>query len=555
MRPRASTPAARAMLVLLGLAGWLVVAFVLRDLPAGPRAAELAQAVPILAGALALAAAAATLACLVAGLRGGSLTVLLRAGGSAALIGVAVGLLTEPVSLSAAAATIGAYALMAAVADRLGTLLHGRAGRLAVAAIAVLASGVLAVIGLAPVVGGIVAPFGQGLLVAGVALAAIALGASVARESAILSAATLAGLVSLWLAGGQDANLLLGTLALLGVALATTHGMVGAEVSEPAAGDGVTLPEVFDHVADGILRFDGRLQLRSWNVAAERLLGLDAAAAGSRLEDLMGVSLAQLPSAGEPRYIPTATGGLDVALHREAAGVTVIVRDPAASHDAARLGRELRGTIEELVQARRTIELQRIELDRAATIDPLTGVPSRQAILDRLNLEVAEGRRYHHPVAVVLLDVDGFAELNARLGIDGGDAILREVALRTKLRVREADLLGRVGSDCFLAILPHTDDAGAATFADALRRRIASRPIVVGGEEVSVTVSAGLAVIRDGDDLYRDGLLARADEALVSAQVAGGDRIALDRLHGLARLSRGRPQTLDAEHEADEATT
>ena len=554
MRQRALTPAVRGVLVMLGLTAWLLVAFALRDLPPGNRATELAQAVPILAGLLTLAAAGAMLACVVTGLRGGSLAVLLRAGGSAALIGSAVGLLSGAASLSAAAASIGAFALLAAVADRYGTILHGRGGRLAVAAVAVLGSGVVAVIGVAPVIGSIVAPYAPGLLVAGVVLAAIPVLPSIGRESAVIAASTLAGLVSLFLARGHDANLLLAALALLAVALATSRAVLEADVSEPAVGEDAAMPEIIDHVADGILRFDGRLQLRRWNVAAERLLGLDPASAGSRLEDLMGVSLAQLPSAGEPRYIPTATGGLDVALHRDPAGVTVVVRDPAASHDAARLGRELRGTIEELVQARRTIELQRIELERAATIDPLTGVPSRQAILDRLNLEVAEGRRYHHPVAVVLLDVDGFAELNARLGIDGGDAILREVALRTKLRVREADLLGRVGSDCFLAILPHTDDAGAATFADALRRRIAARPIVVGGEEVRVTVSAGLAVIRDGDDLYRDGLLARADEALVSAQVAGGDRIALDRLHGLARLSRGR-DGIDTQQETDEAAT
>lgn len=554
MRQRALTPAVRGVLVMLGLTAWLLVAFVLRDLPPGNRATELAQAVPILAGLLTLAAAGATLACVVTGLRGGSLAVLLRAGGSAALIGSAVGLLSGAASLSAAAASIGAFALLAAVADRYGTILHGRGGRLAVAAVAVLGSGVVAIVGVAPVIGSIVAPYAPGLLVAGVVLAAIPVLPSIGRESAVIAASTLAGLVSLFLARGHDANLLLAALALLAVALATSSAVLETDVSEPAVGEDAAMPEIIDHVADGILRFDGRLQLRRWNVAAERLLGLDPASAGSRLEDLMGVSLAQLPSAGEPRYIPTATGGLDVALHRDPAGVTVVVRDPAASHDAARLGRELRGTIEELVQARRTIELQRIELERAATIDPLTGVPSRQAILDRLNLEVAEGRRYHHPVAVVLLDVDGFAELNARLGIDGGDAILREVALRTKLRVREADLLGRVGSDCFLAILPHTDDAGAATFADALRRRIAARPIVVGGEEVRVTVSAGLAVIRDGDDLYRDGLLARADEALVSAQVAGGDRIALDRLHGLARLSRGR-DGIDAQQETDEAAT
>jgi diguanylate cyclase (GGDEF)-like protein len=105
-----------------------------------------------------------------------------------------------------------------------------------------------------------------------------------------------------------------------------------------------------------------------------------------------------------------------------------------------------------------------------------------------------------------------------------------------RLRVREADALGRCGSDGFLGILPHTDEAGAATFADALRHRLAQRPVHVGDETLRVTVSIGVATMRPGEDLDVDGVLARVQEALDSARSAGGDRIALDRLHGLARL-------------------
>ncbi len=112
-----------------------------------------------------------------------------------------------------------------------------------------------------------------------------------------------------------------------------------------------------------------------------------------------------------------------------------------------------------------------------------------------------------------------------------------------RLRVREADALGRSGSDGFLATLPHTDGAGAATFADALRIRVGLRPIRVGDSELKVTVSIGVATMRPGEDLDLDGLLARVQEALDSAQSAGGNRIALDRLHGLARLEdRQRPR-------------
>jgi diguanylate cyclase (GGDEF)-like protein len=222
-----------------------------------------------------------------------------------------------------------------------------------------------------------------------------------------------------------------------------------------------------------------------------------------------------------------------------------VIRDPGSSPEAERLGRELRGTIEELLQARRTIDLQRQELERASSVDPLTGVSSRAAIIARLRLEVAQSRRYQHPVAVVLLDVDDFGAVNRAHGTAGGDSALREVALRIRLRVREADELGRFGSDAFLAVLPHTDEGGASTFADALQHRLGLRPITVGSEQIELTASVGIAVIRPGDDLDIDGLLARADEALASARRAGGNRIALDRAHGPARLEDHNRATRD----------
>jgi diguanylate cyclase (GGDEF)-like protein len=296
------------------------------------------------------------------------------------------------------------------------------------------------------------------------------------------------------------------------------------------------LPTLAHHLPDAVLLFDGGLALRDWNAAAQALIGLDGAARGARLEDLLGIPIAGLPAVDGAAVLATGVGGLEIRLHRSGPGVVAVVSSPRERPDEERLGRELRGTIEELLQARRTIELQRAEIERSATVDGLTGVASRGAILDRLRLEIAQARRYQHPVAIALLDVDGFADINQRHGIRAGDALLREVALRMRLRVREADALGRAGSDGFLAILPHTDEAGAATFAAALRHRLGQRPIPVGDELLPITVSVGVAVMRPGEDLDLDGLLGRAAEALDSARSAGGDRIALDRLHGLARL-------------------
>lgn len=230
------------------------------------------------------------------------------------------------------------------------------------------------------------------------------------------------------------------------------------------------------------------------------------------------------------------------------------VRADAEYSEVARLARELRATIEELITTRRTVELQRAEIEQASAVDALTGVGSRGAILERLRVETADARRYEHPIAVMVLDVDGFAALNHEHGVATGDSILREMALRLRLRVREADALGRIGADAFLAILPHTDERGAVGFADAVRQRFADRPILTDAGEMPVTVSIGIALMRPGTTLSEDGLLAAAEEALASARAAGGNRIAFDRDHGLARLDEHRVADKQPSNEATDGT-
>lgn len=223
----------------------------------------------------------------------------------------------------------------------------------------------------------------------------------------------------------------------------------------------------------------------------------------------------------------------------QVAGRMPTARDPEYD-EGARMARELRATIEELIGSRRTIELQREEIERAATLDQLTGIPNRATILERLRVETAEARRYPHPLAVVLLDIDSFAQLNHDHGTVVGDSVLREVALRLRLRIREADALGRIGGDAFAAILPHTDEGGAALFAKAILDRLVGRGIDTARGRAAVSASIGIALMRPGMSLSDEELLASAEEALASAKAAGGNRIAFDRLHGLARLDERR---------------
>jgi diguanylate cyclase (GGDEF)-like protein len=218
---------------------------------------------------------------------------------------------------------------------------------------------------------------------------------------------------------------------------------------------------------------------------------------------------------------------------------------PPQADEALRLARELRGTITELLAARQTVELQRVELERAASIDGTTGTSTRRAILERLRVEAAEARRYAHPIAVVLIDLDGTRGLNRTYGVEIGDEILRELGLRLRLRMREADGLGRVSSDTFLAILPHTAERGVTVFANALRTPLIETPVETRLGPLWITVSIGITVHRPGADIREDELLGRAEEALASARAAGGNRIAFDRSHGLARLEERRPDEAD----------
>jgi len=498
-----------------------------------------------LAGALTVTAALAALAALVAGLRRAALSPLLGAGASAALAGGGVAVLAGSPSLAVPLLAAAALLVGSAWSTRMPPF-ETRSAAITVAVLALVGAEAAALVAILPATAGALPS--QPILVASVVLATVA--AFITRGS-VTSVLLVVGAAGLLVDGGRSMDSVLALAALIGSQLLGLREAVQPK-DEPAGDDEARLPDLAAKLSDAVLRFDGRLQLRDWNVAAAGLLGLDTSSTATRIEDLLGISLAELPLHDGTVVSSRAVGGLEIALHRSGAGVTAVIRDPGATPEAERLGNELRTTIEDLLGARRTIDLQRGELERSSTVDPLTGVASRGAILERIRLEVAQARRYRHPLAIVLLDVDGFGDVNREHGISGGDALLREVALRIRLRVREADALGRAGSDGFMAALPHTDEAGAAIFADALRHRLAQRPIAIGEARVSVTVSIGVATMRPGEDLDLDGLLARVAEALNSARSGGGDRIALDRLHGLVRLEDGTDAMRDRPSDADE---
>jgi diguanylate cyclase (GGDEF)-like protein len=174
------------------------------------------------------------------------------------------------------------------------------------------------------------------------------------------------------------------------------------------------------------------------------------------------------------------------------------------------------------VQARVTAEER---LRAMAYHDELTGLANRRSLVTHLNARmVVEGDAL--PVAVIFLDVDRLKALNSFLGHVAGDQFLQELAARLNAAVGTGHLLGRLGGDEFVVVVGgNADEDRVFELADMIRR-VAVRPIRVGGEEISRGVSVGLAVGKPGE-LSASGLMGRADQAMLQAKARGGNQISV----------------------------
>jgi diguanylate cyclase (GGDEF)-like protein/PAS domain S-box-containing protein len=160
------------------------------------------------------------------------------------------------------------------------------------------------------------------------------------------------------------------------------------------------------------------------------------------------------------------------------------------------------------------------ELTRQALHDPLTGLPNRTLLLDRLTQALSSEPGSGGSVSVILANLDGFKDVNDALGQPAGDELLRFAAQRLLGCVREGDMTARVGSDEFAVLMGHSRHAVAVgqRIADVL-----SRPFTVAGEEVRVSASIGVAHSHGSESAT--GLLRDADIAMSVAKKSGVGRV------------------------------
>lgn len=155
-----------------------------------------------------------------------------------------------------------------------------------------------------------------------------------------------------------------------------------------------------------------------------------------------------------------------------------------------------------------------------ATHDALTGLPNRNLLADRVEQAIALARRNEQHVAVLFLDIDGFKFINDSFGHAFGDALLRSVAARLEVVVRESDAVARLGGDEFVILLPDLADAeGAVRVASKVLEAIAV-PMPQDGRVLHLSASIGISIFpQDGDTC--DRLLQHADVAMYRAKANG----------------------------------
>ena len=164
--------------------------------------------------------------------------------------------------------------------------------------------------------------------------------------------------------------------------------------------------------------------------------------------------------------------------------------------------------------------------------DPLTGLPNRLLLMDRIRGAIERARRRHQPFALLFVDIDGFKPVNDTHGHQAGDVLLRSIGERLRAGVRALDTVARIGGDEFALILEEPADAedalhSAERLCDALKQPFDLQPE---GADKPVTVSVGgslgVAMFPDDGDTP-DTLLRRADEAMYNAKRSGRNRCVL----------------------------
>jgi diguanylate cyclase (GGDEF)-like protein/PAS domain S-box-containing protein len=288
--------------------------------------------------------------------------------------------------------------------------------------------------------------------------------------------------------------------------------------------------KLLEEMVDGVYFVDRQRRILYWNRGAERITGFTADEVRGRCCSdgiLMHVD-------DQGRCLCTDICPLAAAMddgsdrqahvflhHRDGHRVPVNVRVSAV--------RDQYGTILGGVEVfsddtPRLAYLDRIrQLEQEAFVDELTGLANRRLLTQSLNAQFSEHHRHEGQFGVILLDVDHFKKFNDTHGHAVGDRVLQMVGKTLSHNVRPYDTACRWGGEEFLILVGHAGLDPVRQSAERVRSLIEASRLTTNGRELSVTVSAGGTVVRDGDDA--ESIVHRADELLYCSKRDGRNRV------------------------------
>ncbi|MEJ2392573.1 MAG: GGDEF domain-containing protein [Gammaproteobacteria bacterium] len=155
--------------------------------------------------------------------------------------------------------------------------------------------------------------------------------------------------------------------------------------------------------------------------------------------------------------------------------------------------------------------------------DPLTGVPNRRHLDNRLAMELSRQTRYGQPLAIIMTDIDLFKRVNDSYGHAMGDKVLRDFAACLQENIRESDFLARFGGEEFVLLLPNSTEKEAQTMAERMRSAVKALHFEI--PSLHITSSFGVTLTRQGEDM--SAVLDRVDKAMYMSKTRGRDCVTL----------------------------
>jgi diguanylate cyclase (GGDEF)-like protein/PAS domain S-box-containing protein len=276
---------------------------------------------------------------------------------------------------------------------------------------------------------------------------------------------------------------------------------------------------VFDGSPVAVLKVADGGDILEANPAAERLFDVDGGVAGRHMRDIL------LDERDAPAIRESVEGLVDGPADARVTWDVRVRRGDGSSFEAEMTTSLVTDTdggvafgitvVEDVTTKRQEEEHLRFR----ALHDPLTGLPNRDLLDEGLRRALARARRGGTRVAVMFLDLDGFKDVNDRMGHAAGDELLRALAARLEAAARGGDIVGRLGGDEFVIVV---EDVRSDEQAEVITARFLAevgRPVVLGGAKVKLGASMGL-VVAEGSDTA-DEALRRADSAMYEAKHAG----------------------------------